>query len=310
MKTISPEIPVERRPYFLEGKGTAVLVLHGFMGSPKSSRPMAEYLNSRGMTVHCPLLPGHGHLPSRLHKVSHREWLGAAEQGFERLAGACDEIFVVAHSMGSVLAAHLAEAGADVKGVVMLAPLYEPPKAKLLTVTRALQRVLPWMYPIKHKLIERHLVERRLVEFDPSIDLDDPEVQANIHEWTKVPTSAFAELSRITALGRRLWPAVSPPTMILQGEQDEAVEAHLVERIFEAVPDEVELKLFPESRHELMRPDDPAHRDVWGEIEGFIRRWSGGVSFDAETQRIGEKLTAKGANNAKKTINMLEHVSH
>lgn len=75
---ISPEIPEERKPYTKQGGPTGILMLHGFMGSPLSSRDMATYLSERGITVHCPLLPGHGHLPSRMKGVSRKDWLASA----------------------------------------------------------------------------------------------------------------------------------------------------------------------------------------------------------------------------------------
>ena len=47
-------------PFHMDGGPTAVLLSHGFTGSPASIRPWGQYLHSQGFTVTCPLLPGHG----------------------------------------------------------------------------------------------------------------------------------------------------------------------------------------------------------------------------------------------------------
>ena len=99
------DVPALRRAYTLlaDQPSIGILMLHGFIGSPRSSRDMNAYLNEKGFTVHCPLLPGHGHFPDKLYKVSHKAWLAEAEEGLQTLQGWCDQIFVIGHSMGNVL---------------------------------------------------------------------------------------------------------------------------------------------------------------------------------------------------------------
>jgi len=45
--------------YSHDGGPTAVLLCHGFTGSPQSLRPWAEHLAAAGLTVSLPRLPGH-----------------------------------------------------------------------------------------------------------------------------------------------------------------------------------------------------------------------------------------------------------
>src|SRR5690606_34792468 len=57
-----PKVPLltGAEPFRHERGETAVLLCHGFTGSPQSLRPWAEHLAGRGLTVSLPLLPGHG----------------------------------------------------------------------------------------------------------------------------------------------------------------------------------------------------------------------------------------------------------
>ena len=78
-------------------------------------------------SVHCPLLPGHGNLPHKLYKVSRKAWMAEAEEALEKIRSLADQVFVMGHSMGAVLGAYLASKNNDIRGIVLIAPLYDVP---------------------------------------------------------------------------------------------------------------------------------------------------------------------------------------
>lgn len=269
--TVPPEIPADRLSYALSGGPVGCLILHGFMGSPKSSRPLAGFLHAQGLTVYCPLLPGHGHLPSRLHQVSHKQWLSAAESAYLHLRQTCPHVFLIAHSMGAPIAAHVAAQQPAVRGLVLLAPLYQMPNW-LFALMPALRHVVPFLQPLKFKAVDPRLVYGRLHDFDPGINLRDPEVQAWLPEGSKMPTSALDELRRVARVGRRAWPRVTQPTLVLQGDRDPAAVPGTMPKLMAALGSrDKRLTLFPGAGHELLRPLDPAHRAVWQAIYDFIQ---------------------------------------
>ncbi len=269
------DVPKERRPYTLYGNkqssinGIGCLVLHGFLGSPGSSRPMAEYLSSQGIVMHCPLMPGHGHYPDKLYKVSHRAWLAEAEEGLEKLRQMCDEVFIIGHSMGTVMGAYLATKYRNIRGMVMLTPLYQIPDSRL-SLMPLLRYVMPWFYPHKSRSMQE-LVRNRVLDFDPTVDFDDPAVQARLPEMTRVPTSGLAEMVRMIRLGRKFWSEITLPILIFQGGDDPAVPAETIRKIYDMLPTKnKQLKTFPEAGHELMRPFEPVHTKVWQMIHRFF----------------------------------------
>jgi carboxylesterase len=263
----------ERRAYTLEAGPVGVLMLHGYLGSPISSRPLAEYLAERGITVHCPLLPGHGDLPNKLYKVQRQAWIDEAKEGYEFVNQRCDEVFLMGHSMGTVLCAQLTSQHHDIQGLVMLAPAYDVPDKRLLAMS-VLRYVMPWFYPLKLKSLHR-LVTERLLELDPSLDLDDPAVQAKLPEMTKVPTSSIDEMRKIIEMGKKLWPRMDRPAIILQGDDDVAVPLENTRKLYDVLPGEdKELRIFEGAGHELMRPFDPAHEQVWPAVYAFIGQHS------------------------------------
>ncbi|MCA9951902.1 MAG: alpha/beta fold hydrolase, partial [Anaerolineales bacterium] len=118
------EVPEERRAYFFSGaeregwQGVGCLALHGFMGSPISSRPMAQFLASQGITVNCPLLPGHGNLPYHIHTHKLKEWVAEVDEAYTRLSQHCTQIFILGHSMGAVLGAIQAQKHPEICGMI------------------------------------------------------------------------------------------------------------------------------------------------------------------------------------------------
>ncbi len=272
-------VPEERKPYTLiadqnEGNGRiGCLMLHGFMGSPYSSRPMADYLVTQGITMHCHLLSGHGHWPDKLYKVPHQRWLEEAEEGLARIRELADEVFLIGHSMGTVMGAHLATKYKDIRGMVMLTPLYDIPD-KRLSVMPFLRYVMPWFYP--HMLPSMHdLMKQRVLDFDPTLDLDDPAVQAQIPKMTRVPTSGLAEMIKMVKYGRQFWSQLTLPVLIFQGGDDPAVPSETMAKIYNLLPSKhKELKTFPNAGHELMRPFEPVHTQVWQLIRDFFRKYA------------------------------------
>jgi carboxylesterase len=279
------EVPEERQSYTFFGKPRegweriGCLVLHGFMGSPVSSRDMAKHIAEGGVTAHCPLLPGHGNLPYEIHGHSGKEWLAEADEAFDFLSRHCDQIFIIGHSMGASLAAYLANKHPDVCGLILLAPLYKVPDWRINLAAFG-RYFMPWIYPLKHEAIDRDIFIGRVTDFDPTIDVDDPELQDWLFEATRIPVDGTDEMRKMARFGRKLWPKIHQPVIIFQGGHDPAVSPGNTEKLFQLLSTaDKEMKFFPQVGHELMRPVEPIHKKVWQKVDEFIE----------EHAEIGEK---------------------
>ena len=100
-------------PFRLDGSnGEAVVLQHGFTGTPALFRLMAPVLNQAGYTVQAPLLSGHGTSLEDMAAHGAEDWVRSARQGIEEVAGH-RRIHLVGHSLGGLLGLALArEAGA------------------------------------------------------------------------------------------------------------------------------------------------------------------------------------------------------
>jgi carboxylesterase len=270
-------VPDIRQPYTErvanqdENGRVGILMLHGFMGSPLSSHPMANYLAEHGVTIHCPLLPGHGHHPDKLKGYGREDWIAASEEGLATLRQMADEIFLMGHSMGTVLGARLALKNPDIRGMIMLTPVYESPDSRL-SLMKVLRPFMTWFYPTKlpSKKLKK-LVRERVQDFDPTLDLDDPEVQKQLPQLTRIPVASLVEMLKMIDYGRTLWPQLHIPAIIFYGGHDPAVRPGSIEKLYEMLPEpDKQIKLFPDAGHELMRPFDPVHEIVWKMAFDFI----------------------------------------
>jgi carboxylesterase len=131
----APIIP-GAEPFSHAGRSSGVLVLHGFTGNPQSLRPLAGALATAGYTVELPLLPGHGTAMEDMIPTRWADWSGAAESAYTKMAAGCDEVAVVALSMGGTLACRLAEDHPEIRGLALVNPFVDPPAESFRDVLR------------------------------------------------------------------------------------------------------------------------------------------------------------------------------
>lgn len=111
-------------PFFFNGGGLGVLLLHGFTGAARDMRALGEALHADGHTVHGVRLAGHGTHGEDLNRSRWRDWYYTALDGYHLLQQTCPRVVVMGLSMGGMLALRLA-AERPVAGVAALStPTY------------------------------------------------------------------------------------------------------------------------------------------------------------------------------------------
>jgi len=153
----------------------------------------------------------------------------------------------------------------------MLAPAYIIPDRRLAAF-RLLRYVMRWFYPWDRKSMKA-VVRSRLLDFDPTLDLDDPARHDWIRETSRMSTAAIDEMRKVFDYGRKtLWAKVDVPVIVFQGGHDIATTPERSQALLDILPSvDKHMQLYPEAGHELMRPFSPVHQDVWQRILTFMQ---------------------------------------
>ncbi len=218
----------------------AVLMLHGFTGSPWEVRPLAESLAARGYHVLAPRLPGHGGSPEDLLHVSADDWKRAAFNAWEQLA-AFPVRYVAGLSMGGLLSVLLA-AEREVTKLVLMAPVFglRPVGGRLLR---------------RMSVLPRRLFEGRWVYKEGS-DIEDPESQRINPLLPRYPMTRLFDLFQLQDEASRVLERVKAKVLVAAAEQDHVVQLQRVQQA--AVLLRARLLLLKRGYHVLPRDTDRA----------------------------------------------------
>ena len=212
-----------------DGAPAAVLLIHGFTGSPASMKPWAQYLADAGYSVSVPRLPGHGTRWQDMNLTKWQDWYDTIDRAFEKLAASHSQVFVCGLSMGGTLTLALAERkSSQISGIVLVnaSVLTERKDAKLLPL---LSKVIPSF---------------------PGISNDIKKPDQDEVAYTKIPLKAAASLSQLWSLVQADISKVTAPTLLFRSTEDHVVEPSNAEFILNGISSNQKSEvLLPDSYH-------------------------------------------------------------
>jgi carboxylesterase len=233
--------------------GSAVLCLHGLTGTPYEVRPPAEALAEAGFACLGPLLPGHAEPAERLAATPPGAWLGAALEGFDRLAETHDRVYVLGLSLGGLLALAIGARRPAAGLAVLAAPLR--------------LRLLPRLaVPLLHRWIP-YLPKR------PAIS--DPEARRRHPGTDRMPLGAVRNLIRFQREVERGLEEVTAPTHLVFSRLDPVVAPSNAERIRAGLTSTSSTVRYLERSHHVVTVD-VEREEVARECVSFFRQLESG----------------------------------
>ncbi len=210
----------EHSPFQLEAGPERALLIHGFLGSPRDMRPLAEALAAAGVSARALLLPGFGADRSGLWHVRASDWLNVAREAWEETRRGAPRATLIGFSMGGAIALRLgAEQALVPDELILLAPhwRFAARRAVILPIAR---HVIRTYRPFGRPDFSDPDTRLMLSGMAPGADLDDPAVQHQLRDAMSVPTRSLDELRRVGNAAGAAARRVAATTTILQGAQD------------------------------------------------------------------------------------------
>lgn len=223
----------------VNGADTAILFIHGIVGTPDHFLPLLPLVPEEWSCVNL-LLPGHGGNVSDFSHASMVQWRSYVRGEVESLAATHRRILLVGHSMGTLFCIDESLHRDAVCGQFLLAcPLY--PKMTL----RAAKQSLQVAFGIRGRSEAARATHSAC------------SVRATWHLWEYLGwIPRYLELFQAAAQGRKQISKVAAPTVAVQSAKDELVSRRSCS-LLEAAPS-VALRILPHSRHFWYPPEDLA----------------------------------------------------
>jgi carboxylesterase len=235
------------------GRRIAVLLSHGFTGSPFSMRPWGEHLGALGYGVHVPRLPGHGTSWEELNDLRFDDWYGEATRVFDQLCLDHDAIVLGGLSMGGAIVLRLAaEHPERVAGVMVVNAALASGRLDL--------KVLPLV--------------KRLVPSLKAIGDDIKKPGTSEHAYPRTPLRALDSFRRAWPEIVAALPSVTAPLLVFRSAVDHVVDDRSHPIILDRVGStDVRQVTLPESFHVATLDHDAP--TIFEESAAFVARVAG-----------------------------------
>lgn len=232
----------------------AVLLLHGFSGTPYELLSLAEVIPEE-WDLSAPVLPGHGSHPTHLSSVSYQDWVKAAREAYRSLRNSASFVGACGLSMGGALA--------------QLLLLEDPPPDRVIllaTPERIEDRRGKWVLPLVRML---NLRKRWIYLKEGGSDISLPEERFRLLNYRWVPLESLAELNALLQYLRRLRIRAPVPTLLLHSRRDHTAPFTHAQRLLNRLGAQATLVALKRSYHVLTR--DKEKKEVARVCLEFLR---------------------------------------
>lgn len=225
----------------------AILLLHGFTGTPQDLKKLTTFLKNQGFACCAPIYQGHGMGAEVLSQTKVELWWQDAVNALEFLQSyGYARISIVGHSMGGVFALRLAQQYLLTSVTTLCSPIQQRPVDDL------------------RRRLTGYAQEYKKFEQKPAL-----QIEQELAEFAQSDFSFLAGLSEFTKSTGQHLASIACPLQVLQGELDDACYQQSAHIIYDQVSSTVkQIKTYAHSGHMLMLEAD--HQQVFRDIADFI----------------------------------------
>lgn len=233
------------------GSLDAVVLVHGWTGTPGHFRMLGDVLSSAGYTVAAPILPGHGTSLADLLRFGWRDWVGEVVTTCQDFVDEGRRLHLVGLSMGGAIG-------------LLAAPVMGAASLSVINVPLEVKSRRMWMATMFRG-------STRVLEDDPRVPPDD-EALPYFQQYDGTPVGSIADLRDITRAARRNLGAVTCPALVVQSLRDEIVKPESGRVVYAGISSvDKEMLWLRESRHNALVDGerDVIHEAIKGRISNI-----------------------------------------
>ena len=224
----------------------AILIIHGFAGGTYDEEYLQHRLEPiREFDTYAFTLPGHDGLFKP--NMKENDWIKSAEEMMEYLIkNNYKTIYIVGHSMGGVIATHLANKYKEVKKIVLVAAAfkfsgYKEESFKIIDTLKNTPKIMK--------------------------DYSKDEI---ITRFLKMPIHAVKEFANLVKNNEHNLKEINIPTLIIQGNNDALVPLETANYIYNTIPSENKNILICDGvTHDVFRSEKK--QEITNEIIDFLK---------------------------------------
>lgn len=254
------------QPFYIQGDASvAVLLTHGFPGSPKEMYPIASVIHQHtNWTVQGILLPGFGPDIESIMNYTHIQWQQAVLSALKDLKKTHQHVILAGNSMGGALSIYAASQ-IDIDALILFAPFWKVDHF-LWGALPFLRHVLPTFQPFRlfKPDFQDPEFQRGMENFIPNADFNDPVLQQETRKL-QVHTGVFDEIRQVGQQGYEHANTVQRPTLVIQGTEDELVTPKSTQKLLAQLGEQVQY-------HEVSAPHNPLHEELacWPDVKKHV----------------------------------------
>lgn len=201
----------------------AVLCCHGYAGTPGELTGVGLQLYNNGFDIYCPRLPGHGTKAKEFKKSKAKSWIDIEIVAYQYLMDNYDEVYIVGHSMGGLIAVIIAQIF-RVKKIALIGPAFDifgldtsfkRTKVKLSSIVNYSYDI-PWATDKSYYgICERD---------------DDDDIWLGRELWSHVFSKPLVQLLKIRGIAIKNLRKLDTDVLIIRGTSDLLVKREVLNR--------------------------------------------------------------------------------
>ena len=244
-----------------------ILLLHGFTASPQEFVGLEPHLQHEGLGYSSPHIAGFSiNTAEMLHKTRYVDWFRSAVQAYDNLATYYEEISIVGHSLGAILALYVAQ-NRKVKNLILTSPGVFPTKQDIKHKRVFKFPLASFIYSCFLPYVPKPIRQGR----DTTSDVMDDSVARNLFQYLAIPVNSIKQLFKAQdvvqqAIGKLKYKKL----LIVSGKHDLTVNIHQFIHFMHKegfVFNELELQ---NSAHSILEDSDKAECNF--AISEFLKR--------------------------------------